>query len=333
MRTVCCILQNMIESRVVADLRRSIPPLPAGQLYEQAHVDVVATVAHRLVDLANESLRIANDSKQVSTRRSRIAFVREKLAELQSLCRLYSFLKLPALDRFEEAIRNVERETDRPTESDDPLYTHRDIIKGYRFVAIPSFSTPLATLMHHGDIAGFGDEMPAYERGGWHPDLKSFREVGLDIDEPPGGRLGATDAGMLDVDGYVAFLKEVKLAAIGDGLIEQRAERIDTIAARPEFRNYADALGGVRTIIERTFPKVLDALHFLPELIRGDLLMLHLATVAAIDAATDEELFAIPGMGKERLRRLRTWCCAFQGVRTESRLEPTFAAELADQRW
>ena len=60
---------------------------------------------------------------------------------------------------------------------------------------------------------------------------------------------------------------------------------------------------------------------------------MNLRTVAAIDAASDAQIMAIDGMGKQRLRKLRAWCAVYEGDRNEDRIEPVYAARLVGRAW
>jgi hypothetical protein len=322
----------VMDGRILANLLESIPPLPSAQLYEQAHVELVATMAQQLVDLANESIRIANESANIKTRAARTGFARDKVAELRAISATYTFLSLTGIEAFDQAIESVERKTQELI--DAAVISSRDSITGFRFEATPSFRTPLSTLLHHGDVWEGRGEMLSYPGGRWRPISKKFAELGFPgMDADIAALSRQSEIGEVNADQYITFITAVKLAAIGDGTIEERAERIDAVASSEQFRNYVDAVGGIREMIDRIFPKVVDALQFLPQLVRGDMLRIDLHTVAAIDASSDDYLLAIPGMGKERLRRLRIWCNAYRGDRRENRIEPTFVAELAGETW
>lgn len=94
--------------------------------------------------------------------------------------------------------------------SDDVEYS--DIIDGYKFIATMQMRTPANVLSQHGRI----EKQPVHRlprivrqewQGIWMPNPKSFRDMGLDIDEMPMGTM-ASDIGQVPADGgdYLRFL-------------------------------------------------------------------------------------------------------------------------------
>lgn len=73
-------------------------------------VDIVAQQAARQVQILNDSLRIANESKHLSTRVSRLNLARQTLAELQALASQYTFLSLTNLQDVLTSIDEVAAE-------------------------------------------------------------------------------------------------------------------------------------------------------------------------------------------------------------------------------
>lgn len=75
-------------------------------------VSMVGQQAGRLVQILNESLHIANDSKSVKTRVSRLSLAKEKLAELRTLAQQHPFVSLTNLAGVLKCIEDLEREID-----------------------------------------------------------------------------------------------------------------------------------------------------------------------------------------------------------------------------
>lgn len=71
---------------------------------------VVTYSAQRLVDVINESLKIANDSKNADTKISRLDVAKKMLGELKQLSRDHPFIKLTQLPQVEQSIADLERE-------------------------------------------------------------------------------------------------------------------------------------------------------------------------------------------------------------------------------
>lgn len=308
-------------------------PAPAATAFDQQQIEMIAAMGQRMVDVVNESMRIAHGSKNIETRRSRIRVARERLAELQGLAAQYSFIKVEQLAEVERDLAKIDRETDqleRPHNT--PRWTE------VRFQAMPRMTTPLASLVRHGEIRPARGELPALPGGGWAPVIPSLREtirdsLGVDLpsaDLPP---IGATDAGAVNVDRYIEFLIALKQAATSSPSMDECAIAVDAICERPANRDYVEAHGGTRTLIERLFPAVLEMLDFIPPLVRSDMAAAELTTVERIVAASDASLLAIPGLGPTRLRKLRAWCRDFQGDRFLSRLAADNAARLRGWEW
>lgn len=70
----------------------------------------VVSYAQRLVDIINESLQIANDSKVVDTKLSRLDLAKSKLDELKKLSVEKPFIKIPTLLQVEQSISSLEQE-------------------------------------------------------------------------------------------------------------------------------------------------------------------------------------------------------------------------------
>lgn len=74
---------------------------------------MIAAMGQRMVGVVNESMRIAHDSKNIETRRSRIRVARERLAQLQELAGQYPFLKVQQLAEVERDLGKIEAVTDQ----------------------------------------------------------------------------------------------------------------------------------------------------------------------------------------------------------------------------
>ena len=64
----------------------------------------------RLVEIINESLKIANESKNPDTKVSRLNVAKDKLEELKKLEREFSFINITKLDEVESSIKALELE-------------------------------------------------------------------------------------------------------------------------------------------------------------------------------------------------------------------------------
>lgn len=305
-------------------------PVDPVEPADQQQVEMIAAMAQRMVDVVNESIQIAAHSQNIETRRSRVRVARERIAQLQELAADYPFLKIILLADVERDLEKIDRETDRlESPPNTPRWTE------FRFQAMPRMTTPLASLVRHGEIRPANGELPALPGGRWAPVPRSLDDllgiVGLDEKLRP--TIGASDAGTVEVDRYIEFLIALKLAATSSPSIDECALAVDAICERPASRDYAEAHGDTRRLIERLFPTVLDMLDFIPLLVRSDMAAAGLTTVERISTASDASLLAIAGMGPTRLRKLRAWCRDFRGDRQSSRLAADCAARLRGWEW
>jgi len=79
---------------------------PQFDEFQQAIIDS----AQRLVDVINESLKIANESKNADTKVSRLEVAKKRLVELKRLSKEYPFIKPTQLPQVEQSIADLERE-------------------------------------------------------------------------------------------------------------------------------------------------------------------------------------------------------------------------------
>lgn len=80
---------------------------------DQAEIEAIAAMAQRMVDVVSQSMRIAFDSKNIDTRRSRIRVARENVARVQKLAADYPFIKIDNIADVERDLDKIDRETDR----------------------------------------------------------------------------------------------------------------------------------------------------------------------------------------------------------------------------
>ncbi|MFW0776257.1 MAG: hypothetical protein ACN2B6_00870 [Rickettsiales bacterium] len=71
---------------------------------------IAASSAQRLVEIVNESLQIANDSKNADTKISRLDLAKERLDELKDLVKENPWIKIDQLSEVEQNITTLELE-------------------------------------------------------------------------------------------------------------------------------------------------------------------------------------------------------------------------------
>lgn len=190
------------------------------------------------------------------------------------------------------------------------LAGNTDVISGWRFCATMQLRTPLRVLSRHGEVhEGTSSEPPIIAReqweGIWLHKLRSFRELGLDMDDATFPM--ASDIGQVPSDGgdYLPFLLAVRTAAEGDGSIAERREAVATVLRDPAHRKFVRAHGGQGVILDQLFPPFAAAIPRMSAKVAQALASAGYRTPAKISAATDKELRAVEGVGPATIKALR----------------------------
>lgn len=191
------------------------------------------------------------------------------------------------------------------------LSEFRDVHGAWRFCATMQLRTPLRVLARHGEVHSNRATAPptiADEpwQGIWVPVSKTFRELGLDIDEPAPGTM-ASHIGPIPADGgsFLSFLKSVRAVVESDGAAVERRKRLHHSLADPAVASMVRKLGGRAAILDRLFPSFLSTIPGLPAKALAGLKARRLTSAKAISSASDTELLAIPGIGQTKLVVLR----------------------------
>lgn len=99
-------------------------------------IQTVTLMAQRLTGIINESLTLANDSKNLDTKLSRLAVAKEKLGNIKELAENYPFIVLTKLTDVERSILSLELEFEQAVEAnledvdqaqERVEYSHHDI--------------------------------------------------------------------------------------------------------------------------------------------------------------------------------------------------------------
>lgn len=320
--------------------RSAVPRSAPEQDGRESQVELVAAMAQRMVDVVNESMQIANGSKNVETRRSRIRVARDRLADLQKLDSDYSFLALTNLADVERSIVALERETDEmapalqpsPTlavlGNPDALHPHEvtpdhplaSLFVGMKFSATLNVKTPLRLLQRDGQVVPLGAPLAAdFDRsmGHWFPVPKRdtmeevFPGISAKIDA---ASKRASTAGPVKAAEYLPFLIAVREAVEdpSDG-ISARMTRLHEACALPAFSRFVAAEGGAGRMCDRFFPPVLSLLSGLPGTSRQALAKLGISSIAKLRGAADSALLAIKGIGPGKLAAIRAFCASYEG--------------------
>jgi hypothetical protein len=143
--------------------------------------------------------------------------------------------------------------------------------------------------------------------GVWIPVTRTFRELGLDIDEPRISTM-ASDIGPIPTDGgnYLKFLIEVREAAEGDGGIEDRRAAVAKVFRDPAWRKTVRSLDGPDAALGKLFPPFVSTVPRIPSKVALALIEAGYSSPAAISAASDAQLRGIAGVGPGTIASLRS---------------------------
>ena len=95
---------------------------PMTGTHSERDIEAVAEVARRVVEVVNESIKLANESTNPETKVSRLGVAKQKLTELKQLGSDYPFLTLASVNEVEQDIARLELEFE--------LAGYRDIAEG-----------------------------------------------------------------------------------------------------------------------------------------------------------------------------------------------------------
>jgi hypothetical protein len=116
---------------------------------------------------------------------------------------------------------------------DASFSTHSDILDVLRFVATLHATTPYDVLIHHGEIfAGPPSKAPVYGSradGIWTPKTKSWRDLGIDIDDMPEGT-HASDIGLMFPSEYLPFLIQFRSIVESNSPPEEKLNGLESYA-------------------------------------------------------------------------------------------------------
>lgn len=202
--------------------------------------------------------------------------------------------------------------------------SNQDIYDGLRFSATMQLRTPLRVLLWHGKSHTDKNTEPpkiAIEmwEGMWLPKLRTFRELGVDIDEPPSTM--ASHIGPICPQEYLPFLIAVREIVERPESIECRSQLLRAKLKDEPYRMYVDKHGGIEEIMDYFFPRFVDTIPAIASAAISELSRLGLDTPNRIAIATDETLLGIKGIGQAKLKAIRDYCAQIADNRDDIRVE------------
>lgn len=115
---------------------------------------------------------------------------------------------------------------------DQSYHSNSDILEGMQFSATLQIRTPLNVLKHHGELFnGPPSQTPKYGSqadGIWTFKTKTFRELGIAIDEPEFTH--ASDAGPIEPSQYLPFLTQFRSIVESSSTHEDKLAELDSLS-------------------------------------------------------------------------------------------------------
>jgi len=204
---------------------------------------------------------------------------------------------------------------------DSPL---NNLVCGYEYRATLRINTPLSALLDDGKISPdliAPENVHGMAHGIWIPQIKTWRELGIDFDEAPESNC-ASDIGPVERMPYRNFLVSVRLAVEdGDRKLTDRILAIKAITNITEFAEYVRKLGGQGALVEKLFPRIVMNIPGINSTVGETLWKAGMRTPHRLNVASDAELLALPGVGKKSLASLRLFCGTYAGDTSAERTE------------
>ncbi|HEX6376367.1 MAG TPA: hypothetical protein VFZ91_11680 [Allosphingosinicella sp.] len=189
-----------------------------------------------------------------------------------------------------------------------------DIVSGYRFCATLQLRTPLRVLSRHGELhPGVDRQPPPVTEEGWEgiwvPELRTWRELGIDAREMPPGTM-ASDIGQIPVDGgeYLKFLVAIRTAAEGDESVTGRRTAVVQVLEETRWDDFARAHGGREAVLNKLFPPFLTTVPRMAARTAAAFARMGYGSPASLSRETDGTLLAVEGVGPAMVKAIRSAC-------------------------
>lgn len=202
---------------------------------------------------------------------------------------------------------------------------NQDVIEGLEFSATMQLRTPLRVLLKHGELHKDPNiSPPSYTKelweGIWIAKSKSWRELGLDIDELHES-LVASEIGPIKVSEYLPFLIAVRTVIERHETIDVKINELHKLLLSDQWQTFISKHGGKVKLINLLFPCFIDTIPALSNDSIKELRRLALLTANDIEKTSDSELLNIKGIGKAKLNKIRDYCAAVAENRDNQRVD------------
>jgi hypothetical protein len=276
--------------------------------------EVVIECIKQLLKVFNESSELAKKSKNSSTKLSRLNLAEETLKKLRFQSNQFS-IPVNGLDNAETEINKIRND----------IEVQDDVIESMEFCATMQLRTPLRILLKHGEVHTDKNSEPPkivneIWEGHWMPKLKTWRDLGFNIDELPESTL-ASHIGQVKEEDYLPFLLAVRKIVELNEPIDSRIKLLREYPMVGIWRTCVESHDGIENIINQLFPRFIDTLPKLNAATITELSSLNLNTATKIAMTSNEVLLSIKGLGQAKLKTLREYCNTFYSNRDNERIE------------
>jgi len=203
---------------------------------------------------------------------------------------------------------------------------NKDIIFGLEFHATLKLHTPLAVLLKNGHIhTEINTPTPKFtnelNHGVWLPKTKSFRELGLNVDEFPEGTV-TSDIGLVNPSDYLPFLIDIRKIVEANEEIQTRTEKLKKIILiDSNYQTFVEKHGGINKIIQQFFPRFIDTLPNISDDTVIELNNLGILTPNDLANASSETLLRVKGIGQVKLSLIREYTSGIIDNRNSDRID------------
>lgn len=193
---------------------------------------------------------------------------------------------------------------------DESFSANSDVLEGVEFQATLQLRTPLCVIEHHGEIfLGPPSEAPRYgtkAQGIWVLRTKSFRDLGLDIDDFSSGQ-HASELGYVDAGEFLPFLKAFRQIVESTEPVTEKISQIESLGSRSaKFEEFLSRLkSSSQDFPDSFFYSELAELPGIGIKSAKALFEAGFHSKAALQSASEGALAEVPGLGKKTIEKLK----------------------------
>ncbi len=212
----------------------------------------------------------------------------------------------------------------------DYLYSsNQDILDGMEFNATLQITTPLAVLVHHGEIYnGPPSKVPQYgdsSNGIWLPKTKSWEQLAIEdsgnielakkMDRMQGGGTSASDIGQVAPSDYLSFLIEFRKIVESESPIKEQIKSIKAL------RNTSPRFASIFKKLTKSHPGFPDV-FYISQLCEIPGVGIKTATaifqagflsISQLKAIPLEKLMSVPGIGPNTATKILAFVSGYDG--------------------